>query len=335
MALTRIEVIAQDSFDAGIAGIAKKYGTLDYHGEPAGDDGRRRHLLLIGRGDRQALLDALQGLLGKSETARIVISTVQATVPPEPDEPEEEAAERKRQAIGATREELYHNVAQGADLNSTFLLQVVLSTVVATIGLLENSVAVVIGAMVIAPLLGPNLAFSFGAALGDGKLMLRALTTGLSGLLLAAAIGAAIGFTHLFPLGAPELVARTYVGLDGIALALASGAAAVLSIMSGLSSALVGVMVAVALLPPTAAAGIMLGGGQPGSAAGALLLLVVNVASVNLAALLVFLLRGVRPRRWLERKTAQQSAILTALAWILLLALLAVLIVLRGKVPGT
>src|SRR5690606_28233796 len=108
------------------------------------------------------------------------------------------------------------------------------------------NVAAVIGALVIAPLLGPNLAFSFGVALGDGKLMLRALATCLAGLGTAALLGGIVGISGAFDLDAPELLKRTRVGLDGIVLALASGAAAALSITSGLSSALVGVMVAVA-----------------------------------------------------------------------------------------
>jgi len=93
-----------------------------------------------------------------------------------------------------------------------------------------------------------------------------------------------------------ELLARTSVGLDGVLLALASGLAAALSLTTGLSSVLVGVMVAVALLPPTATAGIMLGAGNFELATGALLLLAVNVVCVNIAAKLVFLFRGVRPR---------------------------------------
>ncbi|MDZ7803496.1 DUF389 domain-containing protein [Thiohalophilus sp.] len=80
-----------------------------------------------------------------------------------------------------------------------------------------------------------------------------------------------------------ELLLRTDVGLEGIALALASGMAAGLSLTSGVSATLVGVMVAVALLPPAATLGLMLGAGNYQYALGALLLLAVNVVCVNLA----------------------------------------------------
>ncbi|MEL7173541.1 MAG: DUF389 domain-containing protein, partial [Pseudomonadota bacterium] len=73
------------------------------------------------------------------------------------------------------------------------------------------------------------------------------------------------------------------------------------------SSVLVGVMVAAALLPPAATIGIALTEGEVAAAAGAALLLAVNLVSVNLAAVAVFLAKGVRPRTWLERKEARQS----------------------------
>jgi len=331
MPLTQIEITAEDSFADAIDGIATSFNTIDHYKGPAAEDGRRRHVLIAGRGDRQGLIDALQGLLSQSETARIVLFNVEATIPPEPEEKEsdEVVAERRKQAIGATREELYNDVTHGADLDSAYLLQVVLSTIVAAIGMLEDNVAVVIGAMVIAPLLGPNLALSFGAALGDARLMTRAVTTGGVGLAVAISIGVAIGMLDLFPLTANELLSRTEVGLAGVVLALASGAAAALSMSTGLSSALVGVMVAVALLPPTATMGIMLGAGLHNQALGALLLLVVNVASVNFSALVVFLARGVRARTWLERQAARQSALITAASWLILLVVLIGIIVLR------
>lgn len=225
MPLTQIEITAEDSFADAIDGIATSFNTIDHYKGPAAEDGRRRHVLIAGRGDRQGLIDALQGLLSQSETARIVLFNVEATIPPEPEEKEsdEVVAERRKQAIGATREELYNDVTHGADLDSAYLLQVVLSTIVAAIGMLEDNVAVVIGAMVIAPLLGPNLALSFGAALGDARLMTRAVTTGGVGLAVAISIGVAIGMLDLFPLTANELLSRTEVGLAGVVLALASG----------------------------------------------------------------------------------------------------------------
>jgi uncharacterized membrane protein len=119
------------------------------------------------------------------------------------------------------------------------------------------------------------------------------------------------------------------VGWDSIALALASGAAAVISLTTGLSSVLVGVMVAVALLPPTATLGIMLGAGHTDLAVGAALLLAVNIVCVNLAAKVVFWIRGIKPRSWLEKQKANQSMFTYIVIWVLSLAILMVIILLR------
>ncbi len=237
---------------------------------------------------------------------------------PRPPEPEEKPKDKS----AATREALYESVAKNARLDMNFLVLVVLSTIVATIGLIENNVAVVVGAMVIAPLLGPNLALALGTALGDTDLMWKALRTNLAGVGVTLILSAIIGLAGYIDLDSPELMARTDVGLDSVALALASGAAAVLSITTGLPSVLVGVMVAVALMPPAATLGLMLGSGHLHYAIGAGLLLAVNIVCLNLAAKVVFLLRGIVPRTWWEKEKARRAMIIYLLIWVMSLVIL-------------
>jgi uncharacterized hydrophobic protein (TIGR00341 family) len=234
-----------------------------------------------------------------------------------------------KETITTTREELYNNIVKNAHLDSTYLLLVFLSTAVVAIGLLEDNVAVVIGAMVIAPLLGPNIALALGAALGDMALMWKATKTTIAGITLALMLSMILGFIYPFNLDSHELMARTDVGLGSIVLALASGAAAVVSLTTGLASVLVGVMVAVALLPPTATLGLMIGAGQPKLAVGAALLLGVNIVSVNLAAKVVFWFRGVKPRSWLEKRKANQSMVTYIFIWAISLIMLLVVIFIR------
>jgi uncharacterized hydrophobic protein (TIGR00341 family) len=305
--LKLLEVVADAGHLDTVRGLCEHHGVRDVWWNLDTDSGRMAVRMLVPGEQRQAVLDALQALLSGSEGARILILPVEASLPRrDEDEDEAEARGRKRGA-GPSREELFDTVAGGARLDSNYLLLVLLSTVVAAIGLIEDNIAVVIGAMVIAPLLGPNLALALGTALGDMDLMWSALKANLAGIGLALLLSIAIGMSWPVPLLSEELLARTEVNLDGIALALASGAAAVLSLTTGLPAVLVGVMVAVALLPPTAAMGLMIGAGRYELALGAGLLLAVNVVSVNLAAKLVLLLRGVRPRTWLERRKARQS----------------------------
>ncbi|NIV31322.1 MAG: DUF389 domain-containing protein, partial [Anaerolineae bacterium] len=108
--------------------------------------------------------------------------------------------------------------------------------------------------------------------------------------------------------------------------------AAVLSLTTGLPTVLVGVMVAVALLPPTAALGLMLGSGQIDLAIGAGLLLAVNVVCVNLAAKVGFLVMGVKPRTWLEQRKARQSMTTYIGFWLVTLLILLAAIYLRTQI---
>jgi uncharacterized hydrophobic protein (TIGR00341 family) len=323
-----IEVVAPGKHHETLIDIAERHEAIDFWWGAEVEDGRRSFRILISDENRQQLVDALQSLLAEVERARILIQPVDAALPrPQPTETQ---AEGKPRSASATREELYHQIEQGAVTDVNFFLMVILSTIVAAIGLIEDNVAVIIGAMVIAPLLGPNLAFAFGTALGDKRLMWRSLQAGILGGGVAFALSVLIGLLWPDKLQSHEILSRTDVKLDSIALALASGAAAVVSMSSGASTVLVGVMVAVALLPPTAAMGLLAGGGQMSLALGAGMLLAVNVVSVILAAKLVFLFKGIKPRTWLEKEKARQSMTAYILLWLLLLSLMVVFIVLRG-----
>jgi uncharacterized hydrophobic protein (TIGR00341 family) len=265
----------------------------------------------------QPVLDRLESLCGNESSTRVLVLPVEAALP------------RKETVdpIIVSRQSLFDQISRGAQLNGEFLLLVTLSTIVAAVGLVENNVAVVIGAMVIAPLLGPNLGLALAAALGDGRLMRKALATNLAGLTLGFSIAVAVGLTWPVDPTVPEIAARTDVSFASLLLATASGMAGVLSLTSGLAAVLVGVMVAVALLPPTTACGLLLGAGDYDGAMSAALLLATNIICVNLSAQLVFLARGVRPRTWLEQRAAKESVTLNIVFWgILMLGLIAIIL---------
>ncbi len=344
MAFKLIEVATPEDRVQAILAVAEELDVDDVQKAPL-DDGRWLIRLVVGEIDRQGLLDRLQAALGKSENWRITMLPTDAVIPfEEPEEekkpeekgePEEEDEDKKREEQErASREELYHLVEGGVRTDSNFILLVFLSTVVASVGLEQDSVAILIGAMVIAPLLGPNVAFAFGAAIGDRKLMLAASKSGVLGVVLSVVIAGALAFLIAPNIASHELLARTSVDYAGIALALASGAAAALSVTTGLSATLVGVMVAVALLPPAATLGIMLAAGHMNLALGAAMLLVANIACVNLAAQVVFLAKGIKPRTWAEQKSARRAVMVNIVTWIALIAVLVGVIALRQSAPG-
>ena len=127
----------------------------------------------------------------------------------------------------------------------------------------------------------------------------------MTGIALAFAATAAVGALVSLNLDNDQLLACTRVGFDAALLALASGAAAALSIIKRSSSTLMGVMIAAALLPPTWAIGLFMGAGRFREVIGAATLTAINVASLNLAVLAVFLWMCVRSRTLLEQRSAR------------------------------
>lgn len=312
MALKMLQVTAPVAATDSIRRIAEMEGVISFHTDCDLEDDHAVFSLLTDSQTRQMLIDELQKLAATSNKFRINILPVDATVP-----------SAGASATADTREELTAKMERGAHLDFNYLLLTFLSTLVALIGLLQDNVAVVIGAMVIAPFLGPNLAFAFATSLGNKKMMREAFVTGLAGVTFAVLIGAAFGALWGGVPESRELMGRTTIGLDGVALAAASGVAGVLSLTSGLSMTLVGVMVAVAILPPAATFGFMAGASQFKLAYGAFLMLSVNIVCVNLSGLVVFLAKGISPRLWFEKRMAKTFVVGGIVVWtVLLLGLL-------------
>ncbi len=302
MAFRLVNFYSQNDLDKDlISAIEAIEGVREWNIKKNKDDVQYSFLVQVKK--TQDLTDKLQPVLNQDPHAQIVVLPVVTTIP---SLEEEEEASSKKKAAGVSREELYVDVAKGAELDRSYMMLVFFSTIVAAIGLLENNVAVVIGAMVIAPLLGPNLAFALATVLADVPLMKRASRTTMIGLSSSIGLSFLLGLFWTGPLEqSHEFMSRTDLGFSSIVLAIASGAAAVLALVTGVSSALVGVMVAVALLPPAVVFGVSLGSGSLTYAFGAFLLLVANVVCVNLSAIWVFIYKGIQPRTWQDKKQAK------------------------------
>ena len=264
----------------------------------------------------QKTLDRLQSTLPAESQALILLIPVDARVGGNQD-----LVDSDDDQVLATREELFREISRGTELDQNFVLLTLLATLVAAIGIADDNIAVVIGAMVIAPLLGPNLGLALGAALGDKELIRTAIFTNAAGLSLTIIVSGALALLWTPNMESHELLSRTIVQPASVALALASGIAAVQSLTTRLANTLVGVMVAVALVPPATVLGMMIGVQNWQLAGGAALLLGVNIAAVNLAAQLVFVLRGIRPRTWLARREAKEATWINLLVWFILLSM--------------
>ncbi len=180
-----------------------------------------------------------------------------------------------------------------------FAVLMFLSSLVAAIGLLQNSAAVVIGAMMIAPLMAPIMGIAACLTMGWGRRLVGGLV-----LVLMSAVGAiAVGwfFSTILAAAGTELpsqvVERSSPDIRDLLVALGAGAAgAYATVHKKISGALPGVAVAVALVPPLAAVGVLLGYGQPQLARGAVLLFLTNLVGIVMVATVVFLVTGLVPR---------------------------------------
>ncbi|MEF8856822.1 MAG: TIGR00341 family protein [Haloplanus sp.] len=217
------------------------------------------------------------------------------------------------------REELAARARSLAPDWRTFVVMTVASSVVATAGLLLDSAAVVVGSMVIAPLIGPAMATSTGSVVDDRELLLRGVKLQVAGGVLAVVAAAVFAVflrtAHIVPLEATDVFAidevreRLVPDVLSLVIALGAGVAGALSLSTGVSTALVGVMIAAALVPPTAVVGIGLAWGSPRTVTGAFVLVLVNFLSINFAALAVLWLTGYRPIGWFQREEARTATL--------------------------
>ncbi len=282
----------------------------------------------------EGAIEALDPMLDGS-IERVLVTGVEATVPEvELKKPEEQKKENSAISIGKfvriSKEELKGDIEHSADLNLNFVLLIVLASIVAGIGILKDNLAVVIGAMVIAPFLGPNVALAFGTIIGDVVLVRKSIETAVVGTLVAVGISVVWGLADA---GVSDIPASTVVEYRDIVLALTCGFAGVLSMMTGQATSLVGVMVAAALLPPLMRAGLFLGGGLWMPSVQAMLLFVINVTCVLLAGIVTFYLSGIRPQHWWEKKSAKKHTrrALLILSLILILLVVSVFLLRRAS----
>jgi len=255
---------------------------------------------------------------GLDEDAYTVVLEANTVISRRFEQLEEEYAGDELSDERIAQEELTAAARDLAPSTRTFAIMTVISALIATAGLLLDSPAVVVGSMVIAPLVGPAMAASVGTVVDDRELFRRGLYLQVGGMLLAvvtaAVFAAIVKNAHLVPPLAEvfqisEVRQRVAPDTLSLAVALGAGAAGVISLTSGVSTALVGVMIAVALLPPAATVGIGIAWGDPWTTLGSTVLLLVNVLSINLAALVVLWYTGYRPRHWFRQDEAKHATI--------------------------
>ncbi|MFC3478086.1 TIGR00341 family protein [Halobacterium litoreum] len=268
----------------------------------------------------EAVEEVLESLrsVGLSEDAYTVVVDAETVVSRRFEELEARYEVDAENGDRIAREELVARAEDLAPSRQTYVVMTVVSTVIATAGLLLNSPATVVGSMVIAPLLGPAMSASVGTVVNDEDLFRRGVRLQLVGVALAilgsTAFALFVKETNVVPpgldvLSLTEVRERLRPDFLSLVVALGAGVAGAFSLMTGVSAALVGVAIAVALIPPAAAVGIGVAWNIPTLAVGSSILVAVNVLSINLAALVVLWYSGYRPERFFRVGEARSSLV--------------------------
>lgn len=220
-----------------------------------------------------------------------------------------------RHATSEEFRELFSMLRQNAQTNSTYLVLMALSTMIATFGLFGDSAPVVIGAMILAPLMGPIISLAMGALRQDNLLIKNSLIAIFWGIVIGLFFSILISL--ITPLEAlnDQITARIRPNLLDLGIAIASGIAGAYAYSKEeISKTLAGVAISVALVPPLAVAGIGIGWTDWNVFSGAMLLLGTNLAGIVMAASLTFLILGFSPFRLAKRGLLISLGILIAIA---------------------
>jgi uncharacterized hydrophobic protein (TIGR00271 family) len=217
----------------------------------------------------------------------------------------------------------YDELREASIPDREFFILITLSTIIAAAGLLANSVAVIIGAMLIAPLMSPILGVGLAVAHGDRNFLTVAVLAVLRGAILGVAIAAVVTWVLPHPFFGNEVLARTKPSLLDLTVALASGIAGAYTYSSKeLSAALPGVAIAAALVPPLSVVGIGIAYLQPEIFIGASLLFLANFIAIALGAALTFIFLGFTSRVVDEQnKFRRRRGIIAALILLLIIAI--------------
>ncbi len=232
----------------------------------------------------------------------IDILKLQVTIP-ELIEDELEVSEELTSRVSV--EEIESSIKEGMDLNLDYYLFIIFSALIAGAGLILNSTAIIVGAMIISPLMGPILGVSYGIISKNYSLVKKGILGQILSIFIAIGIGVLLASLAYFIYGSPaitqEMMSRNFPTIFDLIVSVGAGLAVGFAITGKLQSSLVGIAIAVSLMPPAVNIGLALIYGNTLLSLGSLVLLMSNVLAINLMAILIFKLKKVKI---LEKKYA-------------------------------
>jgi len=216
------------------------------------------------------------------------------------------------QLAPAERDDIVYQAYDLSSFTVDYLALIIIAALIASFGLLANSTAVIIGAMLVAPFMQPCIGIAVGLASGRVGLVGRSIATLMGGVLVALLVAMLAGLIIPNWQITAEMAARTNPTLLDAAIAFASGLMGAYAIArKEIPSALAGVAIAAALMPPLCTFGLETVLGRPDLGVRAFLLFSINIAFISAAALFVFFLLGMRPQMSIHTRRRDYLAVLT------------------------
>lgn len=222
------------------------------------------------------------------------------------------------------RQEVLATVKEQAQTDHGYYLMIVLSIVIAVLGLMLNSAAVIIGGMIVSPLLYPLISIGAAIATGDSSLLQKSLWIAAKSITLT--LVAAIGISYISPIKEPtmEILARTEPTLIDLIVAIASGLAGAYAVVEKERlTSIMGVAVAAALIPPLGIVGYSIAAGSADLFVGSSLLFLANFIAIILSTVVIFYLTGFRPAHaGKEREVAMKGFLTSVIVFVFVLFIL-------------
>jgi uncharacterized hydrophobic protein (TIGR00271 family) len=225
----------------------------------------------------------------------IDILKLQATIP-ELEEEQTEVSEELSSRISV--EEIESSIKEGMELDINFYLFIMIAAFIAGAGLILNSTAIIIGSMIISPIMGPILGVSYGIISKNHRLVEKGILGQLLGVIIAIGIGVLLASLAILIYGSPsitaEMMSRNFPTVFDLIVSIGAGLAVGFAITGIIQSSLVGIAIAVSLMPPAVNIGVALIYGNLLLSFGSFVLLMSNILAINLMAILIFKLKKIK-----------------------------------------
>ncbi|TFG10941.1 MAG: TIGR00341 family protein [Promethearchaeota archaeon] len=244
------------------------------------------------------ILEELNEIGLGTEYGIIDILPIEATIPKLSDIERVEIIEEQPLESRIALEEILEDIEGATKPNLNYFIFIILSAIIASSGLVLNSIAVVIASMIISPLMGPILGFSYGVITHNKAMLKNSLIAQTIGILLSIGCGLLLGFTTILLTNTNEIThqmsIRSFPSYLDIIITSCAGIATGFSISGVIKTSLVGVAIALSLMPPAVNIGLAFIYGDFILSLGSLILLIVNILIINICSLIVMRIKNFR-----------------------------------------